>query len=79
MQAKSAAGRERAVEHILNEVSCCNTAAYRGLTQQHYIKALCSVFESAEDLEDLEDLHHLCALMQTIRTLSRLSRQSSHC
>nr|XP_019048585.1 hypothetical protein I302_02357 [Kwoniella bestiolae CBS 10118]OCF27515.1 hypothetical protein I302_02357 [Kwoniella bestiolae CBS 10118] len=51
MQAKSPIGRERAVEHILNE---------------DYIKHLITVLEQAEDLESLEDLHALCSLMQTI-------------
>ncbi|WWD22828.1 hypothetical protein CI109_107322 [Kwoniella shandongensis] len=51
MQAKSPIGRERAVEHIINE---------------DYIKHLISVLEQAEDLESLEDLHALCSLMQTI-------------
>ncbi|OCF33154.1 hypothetical protein I316_05199 [Kwoniella heveanensis BCC8398] len=51
MQSKSPLGRERAVEHILNE---------------DYIKHLITVLEQAEDLESLEDLHALCSLMQTI-------------
>ncbi|WWC85689.1 uncharacterized protein L201_000555 [Kwoniella dendrophila CBS 6074] len=51
MQAKSPLGRERAMEHILNE---------------DYIKHLIAVLEQAEDLESLEDLHALCSLMQTI-------------
>ncbi|OXH35304.1 nuclear protein [Cryptococcus neoformans] len=50
-QAKSAMGRERAMEHILNE---------------DYIKQLINVLEQAEDLESLDDLHALCSLMQTI-------------
>ncbi|ODN80464.1 hypothetical protein L202_02704 [Cryptococcus amylolentus CBS 6039] len=50
-QAKSAAGRERAMEHILNE---------------EYIKQLINVLEQAEDLESIADLHALCSLMQTI-------------
>lgn len=52
MQAKSAAGRERAVEHIIGE---------------HYIKQLIGVLNQAEDLESINDLHALCSLMQTIR------------
>ncbi|WVO25196.1 uncharacterized protein IAS62_006586 [Cryptococcus decagattii] len=50
-QAKSAMGRERAMEHILNE---------------DYIKQLINILEQAEDLESLDDLHALCSLMQTI-------------
>ena len=65
MQAKSAPGRERAVEHIINE---------------GYIKQLLNVFEQAEDLEALDDLHALCSLIQTIRTCSCLShRTHTHC
>ncbi|BEJ13212.1 hypothetical protein CspHIS471_0303860 [Cutaneotrichosporon sp. HIS471] len=51
MQAKSAAGREHAVEHIIVE---------------DYIKQLIVVLHQAEDLESLDDLHALCSLMQTI-------------
>nr|XP_019014382.1 uncharacterized protein I206_00464 [Kwoniella pini CBS 10737]OCF53163.1 hypothetical protein I206_00464 [Kwoniella pini CBS 10737] len=51
MQAKSPIGREKAVEHILNE---------------EYIKHLITVLDQAEDLESLDDLHALCSLMQTI-------------
>nr|XP_018266504.1 uncharacterized protein I303_00479 [Kwoniella dejecticola CBS 10117]OBR88662.1 hypothetical protein I303_00479 [Kwoniella dejecticola CBS 10117] len=51
MQAKSPVGREKAVEHILNE---------------DYIKHLIAVLDQAEDLESLDDLHALCSLMQTI-------------
>ncbi|WOO79694.1 putative protein [Vanrija pseudolonga] len=51
MQAKSAAGRERAVEHIIGE---------------DYIKQLIGVLSQAEDLESINDLHALCSLMQTI-------------
>ncbi|KLT39487.1 DUF625-domain-containing protein [Cutaneotrichosporon oleaginosum] len=51
MQAKSAAGRERAVEHIIGE---------------DYIKQLIVVLHQAEDLESIDDLHALCSLMQTI-------------
>lgn len=52
MQAKTAAGRERAVEHIIGE---------------NYIKQLIGVLNQAEDLESINDLHALCSLMQTIR------------
>jgi protein phosphatase-4 regulatory subunit 3 len=65
MQAKSAAGRERAVEHIIAEVSYTVLAVQKAY-RQDYIKQLIGVFEQAEDLESLEDLHALCALMQTI-------------
>ncbi|GMK58191.1 hypothetical protein CspeluHIS016_0502230 [Cutaneotrichosporon spelunceum] len=51
MQAKSAAGREHAVEHIIVE---------------DYIKQLIVVLHQAEDLESVDDLHALCSLMQTI-------------
>nr|ODO02203.1 nuclear protein [Cryptococcus depauperatus CBS 7855] len=49
--AKTAQGRERCIEHILNE---------------DYIKRLTVIFEQAEDLESIDDLHALCSLMQTI-------------
>ena len=69
MQAKSAQGRERAVEHIIGEVSDHALWQPRDYAKgQDYIKQLTVVFEQAEDLESLDDLHALCSLMQTIRT-----------
>jgi protein phosphatase-4 regulatory subunit 3 len=69
MQAKSAQGRERAVEHIIGEVNAFRLSQRTDADEQDYIKQLISVFEDAEDLESLEDLHALCSLMQTIREL----------
>ena len=68
MQAKSAAGREKAVEHIVSEVRILSSESGKEclLVLQNYIKQLTGVFEQAEDLESLEDLHALCSLMQTI-------------
>lgn len=57
MQAKSAAGRERAVEHIIGE---------------EYIKQLIGVLNQAEDLESIQDLHALCSLMQTICKVAKV-------
>jgi hypothetical protein len=73
MQSRSGPGRERAVEHILTEVSGAVLALSAPAHVQDYVKALITVFDQAEDLESLDDLHTLCGITQTISALLAMS------
>lgn len=60
MQSKSQMGRDKIIEHIINEVGSflqVDVAGTGVLMLQDWLKHLIGVFDQAEDLESLEDIH----------------------